>query len=571
MDSSMLVRPRSESPFFERRRLRERPSDLHISRGPSQLGRDATLNSGRDTPDSEPGSPAEVEFQKHLNMVGLLRNPIWILGMIVFVLGNFLNFIALQFAAQSLVAPLGSISLVVNVIIAPLINRERWTWKDIVGVVLIVGGSSMTVAFAGVSSKDYKLCVLLALFRRTPTIVFLTVTCSFAALMFVTIGVIEKNIDFDDSEILTTPMVARAAAGRTGGRADSWSSRVSGIFRKAKGVDELPDRKEVPTSEATLLNEDGVTAPTATGSGESSNPAKEVVAAEKVEAKNEESGESSGNGELPTITVESPPAPTSESEIIPQRDREPTPESTPAKNYAIEEDAAVEPAPHRPPTINTNVDKRRGRRQSPSRATGVTATPASPLPPAGRLAPLKLRYRNFKKAFAASPPAQWWKRVDIYPKFKHKISINSVPVRVVLPFAYASLGGLMATITVLFAKATIHLLSATLFGGDNQYNNVLAWVITFVTVFTAVGQVYWINMGLQRYDALLQIPVFYTVWTFFDVVGGGVYFDEFRGFTTKQYGLFILGVAVIFAGVAVLAGRLKKIQEQEKELPGPGK
>ena len=75
--------------------------------------------------------------------------------MIVFVFSSFLNFIALQFAPQSLVAPLGSISLVVNVIIAPLINRESFTWKDIVGVILIVGGSSMTVAFAGVSGKGF--------------------------------------------------------------------------------------------------------------------------------------------------------------------------------------------------------------------------------------------------------------------------------------------------------------------------------------------------------------------------------------------------------------------------------
>lgn len=74
-------------------------------------------------------------------------------------------------------------------------------------------------------------------------------------------------------------------------------------------------------------------------------------------------------------------------------------------------------------------------------------------------------------------------------------------------------------------------------------------------------------MGLQRYDALLQIPVFYTVWTLFDVIGGGVYFDEFRGFSTKQYGLFVFAVAVIFVGVGVLAGRLKRLEDSGKEAP----
>ena len=111
-------------------------------------------------------------------------------------MSNFVNFVALQFAPQSLIAPLGSMSLVVNVIAAPLINKEKFTWKDIVGVILIVGGSSMTVAFAGVSDQDYNLCVLLALFRRTATIVFLTVTSGLIATTFITICVIEKNLDF---------------------------------------------------------------------------------------------------------------------------------------------------------------------------------------------------------------------------------------------------------------------------------------------------------------------------------------------------------------------------------------
>lgn len=72
-------------------------------------------------------------------------------------------------------------------------------------------------------------------------------------------------------------------------------------------------------------------------------------------------------------------------------------------------------------------------------------------------------------------------------------------------------------------------------------------------------------MGLQRYDALLQIPVFYTVWTLFDVIGGGVYFDEFRGFAPKQYGLFTFAVVIIFFGVGILAGRLKRLEDVGKE------
>lgn len=126
--------------------------------------------------------------------------------------------------------------------------------------------------------------------------------------------------------------------------------------------------------------------------------------------------------------------------------------------------------------------------------------------------------------------------------------------------------GLMATLTVLFAKATVNLVSLSLFQGSNQYVYFSSWVLTIFTIFTAVSQVYWINMGLARYDALLQIPVFYVVWTLFDVVGGGVYYSEFDGFTPGRYALFTMGVVIIFIGVAVLSSRLKQIQDSDAEL-----
>ena len=73
-------------------------------------------------------------------------------------------------------------------------------------------------------------------------------------------------------------------------------------------------------------------------------------------------------------------------------------------------------------------------------------------------------------------------------------------------------------------------------------------------------------MGLARYDALIQIPVFYVVWTLFDVVGGGVYYNEFEGLSPLQLALFCLGVTLIFVGVVVLATRLKAINDEEQAL-----
>jgi hypothetical protein len=79
----------------------------------------------------------EIDYSMRLNFGQLAKDPIWLLGFFVFILGNVFNIVALQFAPQSLVAPLGSFSLVVNVIVAPILNFEKWGYKDIIGVMFI--------------------------------------------------------------------------------------------------------------------------------------------------------------------------------------------------------------------------------------------------------------------------------------------------------------------------------------------------------------------------------------------------------------------------------------------------
>jgi hypothetical protein len=147
-------------------------------------------------------------LQDKLNFSKLIRSPLWVLGFIVFALGNALNVVALQFAAQSLVAPLGSISLVVNVIVAPWLNNETRTIKDIIGVFLIVGGSAMVVVFAGSSAHDYCLRVILQLLKTGATIVFLTLIALLIFGLFSGICIVEKNLDIipeaDPSEVQKT-------------------------------------------------------------------------------------------------------------------------------------------------------------------------------------------------------------------------------------------------------------------------------------------------------------------------------------------------------------------------------
>lgn len=156
-------------------------------------------------------------------------------------------------------------------------------------------------------------------------------------------------------------------------------------------------------------------------------------------------------------------------------------------------------------------------------------------------------------------------RIELVPSLPEErlIRRNSPLLRFCLPLSYAALGGMMASYTVLFAKSLINLLVTSIFDGQNQFTSVLAWVILVVTVVTAVSQVYWINMGLKKYDALLQVPVFFTIWVLLDIIGGGIYYDEFSGFTATKYVLFCLGVLTVFFGVALLAKRLAVLAKED--------
>lgn len=71
------------------------------------------------------------------------------------ILGSFGDFAALAFAAQSIVAPLGALTLVSNVVLAPLLLGETISRADVVATAVIIAGSCLAVAFASHEEKEY--------------------------------------------------------------------------------------------------------------------------------------------------------------------------------------------------------------------------------------------------------------------------------------------------------------------------------------------------------------------------------------------------------------------------------
>ncbi|KAJ3344552.1 NIPA-like protein 3, partial [Kappamyces sp. JEL0680] len=453
-------------------------------------------------------TPSDKEqFQSKLGMASLIKNPRWWLGFIVFAIGTFTNFAALQFAAQSLIGPLGSFSLVCNVVVAPILNGEKWTWKDIVGVVLIVGGSAIVVVFSGSSSPDYNVCVLLKLFQQAETIVFLSITCGLILALFLYIVVVEKNIFFKEaSAVVITEALEKGELVKVEAR----TLQEAHIVQPAVGVSlQMSDEVAPDGSQLRILT-------IQTPSNKSKSP--------ELYQEDDDDDDSSDSDEIEEHPIPPPKTPVRVTapnlvlvdgegndikDLLNSKTADGDSITTIALTFKVPEAPKSTQLIHLDPDVESISS---AENREPFHKETVLVLPN----------PKKLKHRkpwvnDLIDWMQGVPALSWILTLQLVPRLKEKIPLKSKLVRFGLPFSYASLGGLMATLLTLFAKATIYLLT-TSFQGQNQFTSFPAYLFTAITLFCAISQIYWINLGLARYDALLQIPVFYVVWTLFDVI-----------------------------------------------------
>ncbi|RDD46202.1 NIPA-like protein 2 [Trichoplax sp. H2] len=114
-----------------------------------------------------------------------LKSKIWWLGMILLVSGEFGNFIAYGFAPATIVAPLGAMTIVANVVIAHVFLKELLRVRDLFGIVLVVVGAFLIVNFAGRKNPILNGAQLGQLLLKVPFIIYLTSeTILFIVLFF---------------------------------------------------------------------------------------------------------------------------------------------------------------------------------------------------------------------------------------------------------------------------------------------------------------------------------------------------------------------------------------------------
>jgi Magnesium transporter NIPA len=123
---------------------------------------------------------------------------------------------------------------------------------------------------------------------------------------------------------------------------------------------------------------------------------------------------------------------------------------------------------------------------------------------------------------------------------------------IIMPLAYATCSAIIGTQSVIQAKCLSELLNMT-FRGDNQLVYPFTYAVTVLWLGTTVFWLVRMNKALQQFHGLFIIPALQVFWSFFSIVGGGVFFEEFQELSDADLGVFTVGVFIVFTGVYIMA------------------
>jgi drug/metabolite transporter (DMT)-like permease len=119
-----------------------------LSQSDSRHSLPANDSARRDVDDDEhEASTAQLDFGKtHTHFPeAYIRSPYWWLGFFLMFVGECGNFLAYGFAPASIVSPLGVVALVCNCVIAPVMLKESFRGRDILGMIVSVIGAVTVV------------------------------------------------------------------------------------------------------------------------------------------------------------------------------------------------------------------------------------------------------------------------------------------------------------------------------------------------------------------------------------------------------------------------------------------
>ena len=130
------------------------------------------------------------------NLPPLYKDPVWILGFFVFAIGNFGDFIGLTFAPQSVITPIGSISLVSNLVFARMLLGEKLDCRTFISIIAIIIGVVCIVYSSSQSNSCSEFTLRELLERWTATVFLIFAICLMCAVisLFIFVRCTEKKL-----------------------------------------------------------------------------------------------------------------------------------------------------------------------------------------------------------------------------------------------------------------------------------------------------------------------------------------------------------------------------------------
>lgn len=136
-------------------------------------------------------------------------------------------------------------------------------------------------------------------------------------------------------------------------------------------------------------------------------------------------------------------------------------------------------------------------------------------------------------------------------------------------FAHAMLSGIIGAQSVLLGKSCAELVKTLIAGRGNLFLHFGTYVLLAAMFLSIFGQLSFLNFALERFDALIVIPVFQTFWTLVSVVGGFVFYKEYLNLQAIQVVMFFIGLACTIFGVHILAQRKTSDGSEDNDTHGP--
>ncbi|KAJ6499973.1 hypothetical protein C8R47DRAFT_1109812, partial [Mycena vitilis] len=123
-----------------------------------------------------------------------------------------------------------------------------------------------------------------------------------------------------------------------------------------------------------------------------------------------------------------------------------------------------------------------------------------------------------------------------------------------LGIGWACCGGGLAGGCLVFAKATVKLISGSLSHENpgNQFGHAAPIFTILLLALTAVMQIICLNRGLKVYDSTLVVPVFYGVYTATGFLDSLIFNNEVDSYQSWTLFLIFVSIFVLIAGVVLL-------------------